>query len=111
EPIVEIITKSGNGLQIGRRRFNFIVFFPLGYSKPVEFYSPKYDTPEAFNSEKIDLRTTIYWKPNVTVDSEGRASVDFYTADMPTSYSAVIEGVFPDGTLIYEHRKAVIKVE
>ncbi|MDR2627305.1 MAG: hypothetical protein LBC40_04650, partial [Dysgonamonadaceae bacterium] len=62
-PIVEIITKSGNGLQIGRRRFNFIVFFPLGYSKPVEFYSPKYDTPEAFNSEKIDLRTTVYWKP------------------------------------------------
>jgi hypothetical protein len=57
------------------------------------------------------LRTTIYWKPNVTVNSDGKASVDFYTADTPGSYSAVIEGVCPDGTLIYEHKKALIKVE
>jgi len=77
----------------------------------VEFYSPRYDTPEAYANSMPDLRSTIYWKPDVIPDLDGRASVDFYTADTPTSYSVVIEGVCPDGRLIYRRANGIIRVK
>jgi len=68
-------------------------FFPLGYQQPVEFYAPKYDTPEKQNTPTPDLRTTIHWQPVVQTDSAGEASFEFYTADEPTSYTVIIEGL------------------
>ncbi len=71
---------------------------PLGYSRPVEFYSPKYDTPEKKNDKTPDLRTTIHWDPAVKIDSTGVAKVQFYTADKDSFYNVVLEGVAADGT-------------
>jgi hypothetical protein len=84
---------------------------PLGYTTPAEFYSPKYDAPKSPDDDIPDLRTTIYWKPDVVVTKDSKTSVDFYTADTHTTYSVVTEGICPDGTLIYGHKKAVVKVE
>jgi hypothetical protein len=73
----------------------------LGYQKPAEFYSPKYETAkERENMRKPDLRTTIYWNPDVRADAEGNASFDFYTADAITTYSVVIEGVSDNGFIV-----------
>jgi hypothetical protein len=90
---------------------NSQILTPLGYQKPVEFYAPKYDTPERINSDTTDLRSTIYWKPNVLVDDEDEASLEFYTADTPSTYSVVIEGIGRHKTLIYHRENALIKVE
>ena len=84
---------------------------PLGYQLPVEFYSPKYDTQEKIDDSKPDLRTTIYWKPNVMTDNEGNAKLDFYTADDSGTYSVVIEGVSEDGKLIHYQGKSTIAVK
>ncbi|MDH8700727.1 hypothetical protein M2138_000058 [Dysgonomonadaceae bacterium PH5-43] len=85
---------------------------PLGYQWPVEFYSPKYDTSSALNDPTPDLRTTIYWKPNITVDNaENKASVSFYSADNKTSYSVVVEGIGSNRQFIYYRGDALIKVE
>jgi len=83
---------------------------PLGYQLPIEFYSPKYDTQEKIDDSKPDLRTTIYWKPNVLTDNEGNAKLDFYTADDPGTYSVIIEGVSEDGKLIHYLGRAAITV-
>jgi len=84
---------------------------PLGYQLPIEFYSPKYETQESIDNPKPDLRTTIYWKPNVITDDRGNAKLDFYTADDPGTYSVIIEGVSEDGRLIHYRGESVIKVE
>jgi hypothetical protein len=107
--IIAIITKDGKFYD-RRQRFHFKSLMPLGYATPAAFYSPRYDTPASPDSDIPDLRTTIYWKPDVIVAEDGKASVDFYTADAPTTYSVVMEGISPDGTLIYGHKKAVLKV-
>ncbi|GHT51953.1 hypothetical protein FACS189440_21500 [Bacteroidia bacterium] len=107
--VIEIFTKSG--FKSNKPQFNTQQIKPLGYQQPVEFYSPQYDTPEAKNSVTPDLRSTIYWKPDVWVDSEGNASVDFYTADSPSTYSVIIEGITPEGKLIYYQGKSVVSVE
>jgi hypothetical protein len=108
--VIEIFTKKGYW-NISKPRFNTQQIIPLGYQQPVEFYSPQYDTPEARKSSIPDLRSTIYWKPDVLVDSEGKASVDFYTADSPSTYSVIIEGITPEGKLIYQQEKTVVVVE
>ena len=84
---------------------------PLGYQLPVEFYSPKYDTQEKINDSKPDLRTTIYWKPNVITDDSGNAKVDFYTSDDPSTYSVIIEGISDEGKLIHYRGNASIVVK
>jgi len=81
-------------------RSNSISFTPLGYQKPVEFYAPKYDSPEAKNFNIPDFRTTIFWKPDQIISDYGKSSFDFYTADFPTTYSILIEGISEEGTII-----------
>jgi hypothetical protein len=82
-------------------------FRPLGFQKPAEFYAPKYDTPA--QNTKPDLRTTIHWAPNLTTDENGKATFSFYTADTPSTYTVVIEGVTEDGKIIYRRDKIVVE--
>jgi hypothetical protein len=81
-------------------------FIPLGIQKPAEFYAPKYDTPAG--NQKPDLRTTIHWAPNITTNEEGKASFSFYTADTPSTYTVVIEGITEDGKIVYKRDKIVV---
>lgn len=73
-------------------------FNPKGYYKGREFYSPNYDDP-GINKKLADLRTTIYWNPNVVSDSTGKASVEFFNADGKGKYKAIVEGINLDGTI------------
>jgi len=68
-----------------------------GYQKVREFYSPKYESGITYNHP--DLRSTIYWKPELTTDKDGNASFDFYNADGIGNYRIVIEGIDEKGNL------------
>lgn len=68
-----------------------------GYAKPAEFYAPRYDI--APQTERKDLRTTIAWEPNLQSNTEGAASLTFWTADRPNDYQVVLEGVTDEGEL------------
>jgi TonB-dependent SusC/RagA subfamily outer membrane receptor len=72
-------------------------YSPQGYYLSRQFYSPKYDVSEV--NKAADLRSTIFWAPNVITDSNGKASIEFYTADKPGSYKAVIEGIDLNGSV------------
>lgn len=98
--------RNKKDISLNRKRI-----LPLGYQVPVEFYSPRYDTPEARNSPLPDLRSTIYWKPNLQTNQDGKTSVNFYTSDSRTSYSVVVEGIGAGRKLIYIYRKSLIDVE
>lgn len=72
-------------------------FVPRGYSVAKEFYSPKYVVNKPSNVG-IDLRSTIYWNPQVNTDqTTGAASLQFYNADGVGSYRAVVEGIDKTG--------------
>jgi len=72
---------------------------PLGFQKPTEFYVPKYDVESIRKSPKVDLRTTIYWNPKLVTDNAGNVKVNFFTADNPSRYSVIVEGVTKDGEI------------
>jgi hypothetical protein len=83
-----ITTKSETFWNKKTIRFNMKAWFPTGYRKAAEFYSPKYETEEDLK-KGTDRRTTVFWKPNVFFKN-GEAEFDFYTADSKNSYSVVI---------------------
>ena len=72
---------------------------PLGYKGAVEFYSPVYETDTQRYSSKPDLRTTIYWKPDIQI-TDGVANIEFYTSDAYSTYSMVLEGITADGLVV-----------
>jgi len=102
--VIAIYTKTGNRTSIKRPYLKTII--PLGFQTPVEFYTPKYNLPE--QNTMPDLRTTIHWQPSLTTDETGTASFSFYTADAPSTYSIVIEGVTDNGKIIYKRDKIVV---
>lgn len=97
---VVITTKSGF-VQKNTISMNIDRIKPLGYQQPAEFYCPKYDTEEEQRSSTSDLRTTIYWKPDIQFSETGKAVVEFYSADTSTTYHIVGEGVTGSGKMIY----------
>ncbi len=88
--LLEITTRSGSGPWIAKSANGIYIYKPLPLSIGKQFYSPKY-TPEK-NSPTTDLRATIYWNANVVTDKAGKASVSFYAADLPGSYTVKVEG-------------------
>jgi len=90
---------------------NYAVYTPLGYQKPVEFYSPKYETLEEKQSTIPDYRTTIFWKPDLLISDTTGANFEFYTSDFPTTYSVVIEGLTDDGKPVHYCGKAAMTVK
>jgi len=82
-------------------KFNVKTAMPLGYQVPAEFYSQRYETTQQLYSKDPDLRTTIYWNPDIRLNSSGDASFDFYTADAPTTYTMTVEGITSEGSIIH----------
>lgn len=102
--VIFVKTKPGRMFGINKV-FNIQEVMPLGYQVSKEFYSPKYTTQEQIIAVEKDLRTTIHWAPGISTSDEGKAQLQFYTSDVPTTYSVVIEGVTYDGQLIHSIEK------
>jgi hypothetical protein len=105
--IISITTKSGSfspkekpeDLQPLTVQSSVVTIIPKGYYRARMFYSPKYDNQQRTLQQATDLRTTIYWKPNIITDKNGNAAFDFFNADGKGTYKAVVEGVDNDGNI------------
>lgn len=75
-----------------------VTYLPKGFYKAREFYSPQYDNPKT-NQKISDYRSTIYWKPNIITDKDGKASFEYFNADSKGTYRMVIEGIDADGNI------------
>lgn len=69
-----------------------------GYTPVKQFYSPEYPTDQA-NSDP-DLRTTLYWNPNILTDkNRRRLFLTFYNNDITKKFRVIIEGCNEHGKL------------
>lgn len=78
-----------------------------GYSLPTEFYAPDYSVKN--DRSKRDNRTTIAWVPSLQSNSLGDASITFWTADRPSNYRVVIEGITSEGELLHNEMVLLAK--
>jgi uncharacterized protein YfaS (alpha-2-macroglobulin family) len=56
-----------------------------------EFPAPTYDAN--YDGPRTDFRETIFWKPSIQTDAQGRAQVSFHLSDAVTSFRATVEGI------------------
>lgn len=89
--------QSDSASQITESSLGTLNFRPRGFYKAREFYSPKYNAPSSDN--RPDLRSTVYWAPNIVTDKDGEASLEFYNADGKGTYRVIIEGIDANGNL------------
>lgn len=70
-----------------------------GYTENRIFYEPNYSSFKKEN-EKQDIRTTLYWNPNVKIIPGSKETVfTFYNNDISRAFRVVIEGMTRDGRL------------
>jgi len=100
--VICIYLKRGNERKdepvvLGRNQTEIM---PLGHSLPAEFYVPKYQVESNKQNPMPDLRSTIYWKPNLKTSATGEADLFFFTADGSGTYTITAEGMSPTGEII-----------
>jgi hypothetical protein len=79
---------------------------PNGFYKAKEFYSPHYDVAQPA-AKLPDMRTTIFWKPDVVTGADGSAAFNFFNADGTGTYRVEIEGIDSKGNLgrlVYKYK-------
>ncbi|MFI5163607.1 MAG: TonB-dependent receptor plug domain-containing protein, partial [Sphingobacteriales bacterium] len=93
-----ITTKQGKELDPKDiASFGVLPIIPKGFYKAREFYSPKYENMQS--SRQPDLRSTIYWKPELQTGKDGAAAFEYFNADGAGKYRVTIEGVDDQGNI------------
>jgi hypothetical protein len=59
-------------------------------TNPEEFYLPDYDSVPHPNE---DIRSTIYWNPNLVTDANGTATFSFFTSDIMGEFEIIAQGL------------------
>ena len=96
---IEVTTRSGHGLFM-KKTGAVYVYKPTPVSEPKEFYKPRY-TAKTIHPNFNDLRSTIYWEQNIVTNKNGEATLSFYAADKPTTYTVILEGADLNGKIGY----------
>ena len=92
--IIIITSKSVGITGIPDSIAGLITFKPKGFSVSKEFYVPGY-----VQKQQKDLRTTVFWKPMLTTDKSGKATLEFPNTSQVGTHRMVIEGIDADGNL------------
>ena len=104
-PIIRIETRGGTGLNTFPTT-GMIVYRPVPYNLPLQFYNPKYKVK---SSAQQNLRPTLYWEPNLVTNENGLANIPFFAPVKAGSYTVSIEGADMLGNFGLQTMK--IKVE
>ncbi|HEY0054626.1 MAG TPA: hypothetical protein VGB63_04645 [Pedobacter sp.] len=103
---IEVTTRSGSGPLL-KKMVGTYVYRPMPFSLPKKFYSPKYIAGST--ADGTDIRSTIFWEPDLITNKQGLANIKFFTADTPGNYSIIIEGTDLNGKLGYTRGKIIVK--
>ncbi|MCF3111470.1 hypothetical protein LL912_21975 [Niabella sp. CC-SYL272] len=87
---IEITTRTGSGPFL-KKTPGMYLYKPVVPVIARQFYSPRYTSPD----EKTilpDMRTTVYWNPEIITDKDGQARVSFYTSESKGNYIILVQG-------------------
>jgi len=94
--VISIITRSGNRLNGEPVAVLHTVNTKFwGYDSPRVFYSPRYDP--ANQSYNPDLRTTLLWKPDISLKTGKDLLLKYYNADNTSPIQIIVEGITSTG--------------
>jgi hypothetical protein len=97
--VISVITRSGNRTATKSESAKHTVNTKFsGYDSPRIFYSPRHDP--ANQSYNPDLRTTLFWKPDISLQTGKELLLNYYNADNSSTIRIIIEGITSKGVPI-----------
>jgi hypothetical protein len=96
--VISILTKRGDtNFDSGNDKAKGIGIVNIaGYLMSREFYTPRYESLNN-TSNFSDLRSTIYWNPEIITDASGKARIIFPLKSSATTLRLEIEGLTDNG--------------
>ncbi len=94
--VISVITRSGNRMTAESEPVKHTVNTKFsGYDSPRIFYSPRHDpTNQSYNP---DLRTTLFWKPDISLPVNTELHLDYFNADNSSPIRIIAEGITSTG--------------
>ncbi len=93
--IVDLRRYEDNAQRVVYRNRRMIL---KGFAVCDDFYHPNYKKRPT--GEPTDYRRTLYWEPNLKLDSQGQATVQFYNNARHTTINVSAEGMTSKGKLM-----------
>jgi len=100
--VIAIYTDAGKGVYAVRKPTGLLQTSVPVYSPTVEFYTPRYESPEEVASARPDLRTLIHWAPELTTDDNGTVETSYDHSDVAGETIVVVEALSTTGEVGYK---------
>ena len=97
--VINITTRNGI-IHPTNDIFNNKVVRLAGYQQPIDYYFPRYQPGEKPSQMQPDVRRTLYWNPYLRMAKDTPIHLDFYSADLPTTYTIRVEGITSRGRIV-----------
>lgn len=103
--VIAVYTRKGGDVTPDQNARGLSYVQLMGYSALKQFYSPDYATVSERHSYD-DLRSTLYWEPNIFLDKgRRRLRLKFYNNDITKKFRLVMEGFNAFGRLIHVEKE------
>jgi Large extracellular alpha-helical protein len=94
--VINLITKAG-GVPGVYKPVKYSANLKIsGYSASRVFYSPQH-LPDSNSDIKPDLRSTLYWKPDINLDGTNEVILNYYNGDNSSLIRIIAEGITTTG--------------
>jgi hypothetical protein len=77
--------------------------------KPDTFIAVDYTDKKNSLSRIPDLRNTLYWNPSVKMDRNEEAEIEFWTSDLPGTYTINIQGISATGEKLSLNKSFMVR--
>ena len=94
--VINIITKHQLGRSPAYMSSNSQYLNLKGFDVPRFFYSPDYEN-QSQNVSGPDLRSTLFWKPDINLERGTEMSLEFYNNDEKGVIQITVEGITKEG--------------
>lgn len=106
--VIAIITRTANRFTNVNIESHSVRLKMSGYDAPRVFYSPHHTTRSA-SVYNPDLRTTLFWDPNITLEYNKNTTLNYFNADNSSTIKITLEGITTSGIPV--STKAIYKVD
>lgn len=94
--VISIITKTGDAIPPSKPENHSLSTKISGYDAARVFYSPKH-SHSSESAFQPDLRTTLFWEPDIRIKSDKSLSVKYFNADNSAKIKVTVEGITNTG--------------
>jgi|WetSurMetagenome_2_1015567.scaffolds.fasta_scaffold04530_8 hypothetical protein len=94
--VINLITKAGGVPAIYKPGEYSAKLKISGYNEARIFYSPQHP-PDSKSEFNPDLRSTLYWNPDISLDGNTEVKLNYYNGDNAAMKRIVVEGITNSG--------------